>query len=177
VFFILYRQHGQRLFTGQKRTYPIYFKSTGTLEKGAPVKQAGYDVGEVIGIALKTIMEPTPTFYIIVDISVNKDAHIAYDSKASIQTMGMMEKNTSKYPSANWKKHPKEAESTGKDPRHWIRVMADANDLIKEIYKNGASLNVIFADAAFQQNITHLIANLEQFSREVTELLAARKND
>ncbi len=175
VFLFFTVNMGKGLLSGQKRVFQVYFRSIGTLEKGAPVKQAGYDVGEVIGLAPKTIMEPTPTFYVVANINVNKDAHIAFDSKASIQTMGMMGEKYIEISYGEREEAPENSRIDGQGPEALDQVMGNANNLIQEIYKMVTALNVIFADQAFQKDITHLITNLEQFSREVNDLLGGQE--
>ncbi|MBN2329197.1 MAG: MCE family protein [Candidatus Omnitrophica bacterium] len=176
VFLFFTINMGGGLFSGHKRIYPVFFKNTGLLEKGAPVKQAGLNVGEVTNIALETVMEPTPTFYIKVDVSVNDNAHIAYDSEATIQTMGMMGEQYIEITFGHLEEAPEGARINGKGPQQLDRVMALASEAVVEIQKMVGSLNIIFADEKFQNNITDLIANLEQFSQEMNNLLGGENN-
>lgn len=69
--------------------YKFQFDSIATLEIGAPVKQMGFDVGEVTKINVKRD-KITKQNYIEVTVKVTDDAEISNDSQAYIQTLGMM---------------------------------------------------------------------------------------
>lgn len=171
VFLFFTVNMGSGLLAGRKRVYPIYFKNIGTLEKGAPVKQAGFDVGEVISISPKIVMEPTPTHYVVVDVSVNDKAHISDDSKPSILTMGMMGEKYIEISYGQLEDLEEGSRIYGEGTQQLDQVMAVASDAIEEIRKMMLSLNLIFADEKFQKNIVQLIGNLEQFSREINTLV------
>lgn len=171
VFLFFTVNMGSGLFAGQKRTYPVRFKTIGTLEKGAPVKQAGFDVGEVISISPQTVMEPTPTHYVVVEASVNNNAHIAYDSKASILTMGMMGEKYIEISFGKLEDAPEGTTIDGEGAQPLDEVMSVASDAIKEIQKLVESVNLIFADEKFQKDITQLVTNLEQITKGVNDLI------
>lgn len=176
VFLFFTINMGSGLFSSNKRVYPILFKNTGLLEKGAPVKQAGFNVGEVKNIALETIMDPTPSFYIKVEVSVNDNAHIAYDSEATIQTMGMMGEQYIEITFGHLEEAPEGTRIHGKGPQQLGRVMGLVSEAVVEIQKMVASLNIIFTDEDFQNNITDLIANLDQFSEDMNDLIRGEEN-
>jgi phospholipid/cholesterol/gamma-HCH transport system substrate-binding protein len=90
VFLIFTFDMSNGLFADSKVHYSLLFTNIGTLDKGASVKQAGVNIGEVYSIASKMIMKPTPTYYVVVDIGINEQAQVSYDSTASIYTLGMM---------------------------------------------------------------------------------------
>ena len=90
VFLIFIINIVSGIFAERKIHYSVRFTNIGTLYKGATVKQAGMNIGEVTNISSTVIMEPTPTHYVVVDVSVSENAQVSYDSTASIYILGMM---------------------------------------------------------------------------------------
>ena len=160
-----------------EKTHKLYFSSIGTVEIGAPVKQAGLDVGVVEKMYRQTIAEPTKTTYIVVDIRVSNEAQIAIDSKASIQTMGMMGE---KYIEVTYGNSPisatAETHLEGQGPADVDKVMEKMISLSNDIQFTVQSLNKILGDSAFQKSITNLIANLDQFSKNLNDLIGGQKS-
>lgn len=176
VFLFFTVNMGSIFLNKGERAYQLYFDNIGTLDVGAPVKQAGYDVGEVTGISLQTIAEPTPATYIVVEVRVSDDAIISTDSKASLQTLGMMGE---KYIEITFGKGPPATAGTrieGRGPYELDRVMQNAVDLTNELMVTVQSINSIFGDSDFQTDITNLIANIEQFSENLNTLIGGEED-
>ncbi len=163
---------GTIFFSKGERKLEIYFNDIGTLEKGAPVKQAGFDVGEVTNIAPKRIEEPTPTIYIVVEVSLSDEAILSPNSKASIHSLGMMGEM---YLEITFGTQIEEGEKVerieGQGPIALDNVMENAVSLAKNVEVTIQSFNKIFADEKLQKDITQLIANLENFSKSLNQLM------
>jgi phospholipid/cholesterol/gamma-HCH transport system substrate-binding protein len=176
VFLFFTVNMGALFFKKGAHTHKIYFGSIGTLEDGAPVKQAGFDVGVVESIALETIHEPTKTTYIVVEIRVSDEAQVAIDSKATIQTMGMMGE---KYIELTFGMSPvsatKETRIQGQGPAELDKVIERAIDLSNDVQITVQSFNRIIGDPQLQENIVVFINNLEQFSERLNNVLGGER--
>ncbi len=166
---------GKGFLKGKTDHYPVYFTNVGTLEVGAPVKQAGFDVGEVMGLAIDTVHEPTPTVYVVVDIQVSEDAMISHDSKASIQTLGMMGEKYLEITFGTEGKAPPGTRVEGQGPVDLDRVMEVAVNLTHEVEETVRAFNNIIANEELQRNIVQLIANLEQVTNQINEVVGGEE--
>ncbi|NPU97632.1 MAG: MCE family protein [Candidatus Omnitrophica bacterium] len=166
---------GKGFLKGKTDHYPVYFTNVGTLEVGAPVKQAGFDVGEVVGLSIETVHEPTPTVYVVVNVQVTENAMISRDSKASIQTLGMMGEKYLEITFGTEGKAPPGTRIEGQGPVDLDRVMEVAVNLTNEVQKTVQAFNDIIANEELQRNIVQLIANLEQVSRQINEVVGGEE--
>ncbi|MEW6238037.1 MAG: MlaD family protein [Candidatus Omnitrophota bacterium] len=182
AFFFFTVNMGALFFTRSYTNYTVYFRNIGTLEKGAPVKQAGFDIGEVGRIARATVKKPTPEYYIVVEISVSDNAIISMDSIATIQTLGMMGE---KYVEIGFgggdpaipliKDGPPPTRLTGQGPQELDKVIESAAALSDDVRETVKSLNAIFGDESLQKNIIQLIANLEGFSKSLNDMIGGEQ--
>ena len=177
VFLFFTINMGALFFKRGERVFHIYFDNIGTLDVGAPVKQAGYDVGEVHAISLQTIAEPTPTTYIVVQVRVSDDALISVDSRASLQTLGMMGEKYIEITFGKGNPATRETRLVGEGPYEIDRVIKNAVDLSNEVMVTVQSLNKIFADPELPKNINHLIANLEQVSLNLNLVIGGHQEN
>ncbi len=176
VFLIFTINMGSGLFAGRKVHYPVYFTHIGTLEKGAPVKQAGLPIGEVDNISSTVVMAPTPTYFVVVDISVKEDAHVSYDSMASVNTLGMMGEQYIELSYGDLEKAPEYTILKGRGPQQMDQLIAEMNLLIQEVRKITLALGKVLGDSAFQQNITKLTENLKKISEEINDFLGGEED-
>jgi ABC-type transporter Mla subunit MlaD len=137
---------------------------------GAPVKQMGFDVGEVSGIQLTTIAEPAPTQYIIVTVKVNDEAKIAVDSKAYIQTLGMMGEKYLDVSFGQGQPATKDTLLEGQSQFELDRVIQNTAALTDELMGTVRAFNTTFGDDEFQ-DIKIMVANLSSISENVNNLV------
>ncbi|MBD3267477.1 MCE family protein, partial [bacterium] len=176
VFMFFTINMGALFFKQGEKTFQIYFDSVGTLEEGAPVKQAGLDVGFVEEKAKEIVYNPTKSVDIVVTIRTNEKADIAIDSKASIQTMGMMGE---KYIELTFGTSPVSAtEATrieGQGPVALDNVMENAVALTNEVQTTVESLNEIFGDEKFKNNLLLFVGNMESFSEKLNNMMGGER--
>ncbi len=177
VFLFFTINMGTLFFSRGQEKFSIYFSNIGTLEPGAPVKQAGFDVGEVSNISLETIRTPTPTTEIVVEILVTDEALISIDSKASIQTLGMMGEKYIELTFGVGQSATSETRIEGQGPVDLDQIMGEAMAITKDVRLTVQSLNQIIGDEDLQQNINALIANLEEFSGDLNILLGDEEDN
>ena len=176
VFLVFTINMGSGLFAGRKVHYPVYFTHIGTLDKGAPVKQAGVNIGEVDSIASKIIMEPTPTYYVVVDVNVNEKAHVSWDSEASVYTLGMMGEQYIELSYGDLENAPEGTRLEGHGPQQMDQVISEMNLLIQDVRKITLALGKVLGNTAFQQNITKLTENLKKISEEINDFLGGEED-
>lgn len=168
---------GALFFKKGERTFKVYFDTVGTLETGAPVKQAGLDVGIVEKKAKETIYNPTKTTYIVTTIRVSNDADIAVDSKGSIQTMGIMGEQ---FIEITFGSSPVSATAEtriyGEGPAKLDDVIEHAVTLSNEVQKTVKAFNNIIGDPQTQQNLVIFINNLEEFSAKLNNALGGESD-
>jgi phospholipid/cholesterol/gamma-HCH transport system substrate-binding protein len=175
VFLFFTINMGALFFSRGQKEFRLYFRNIGTLEPGAPVKQAGFDVGEVKRISLETIRMPTPVTEIVVEVFVSDEAIISTDSKASIQTLGMMGE---KYIEISFGVGPAATHDTrieGRGPLELEQVMEKALTLTDDVRDTILAFNQLIGDPLLQENISKLIANLEQFSEDLNLILGGEQ--
>ncbi len=183
VFFYFTINMGSFFLNRSFDTYTIYFRGVGTLDEGAPVKQAGYDVGEVAEISPITIYSPTQEHYVVVKVKVSEDAIISKDSIASIQTQGMMGEKYIEIGYGSGEKaipvtqenDPPPTKIHGQGPQELDRVIQSATELSDQVKETLESFNTIFGDKELQRNIIHLIANLEIFSENLNRMIGGQQ--
>ncbi len=176
IFFFFTINMGTIFFEQAKTPYKIHFKEIGTLEMGAPVKQAGFDIGQVNSIALKTIRKPTPEHFIELGISVNNDAIVSPDSTAMIQTLGMMGEKYVEITFGSGEKAPPNTVIRGESPKELDELMQNAVKLTQDVGTTVRSLNSIFGNEQLQANIVLLVENLEQISDNFNKAMGGETN-
>ena len=177
VFLFFTINMGSLFFTRGELVYRVFFHDIGTLEVGAPVKQAGYDVGEVNKISRQTIYEPTSSTFIVVDIQVSNDSLISSDSKASILTLGMMGEKYIEITFGSGERAPSGTRIEGQGPVEISRVMEKASQLADTAQQTIQSFNAIIGNASFQTDMTQLIANFKRFSEELNSIIGGEEHN
>lgn len=171
VFMFFTINMGSIFFTQGNRTFNFYFVNIGTLEKGAPVKQMGFDIGEVSDFKPITLAEPTPATYIKVTVKVNDEANIATDSIAYLQTLGMMGE---KYLDVSFGKGPPATSDTrleGKSQVELDKVIQNTAALTDELIITVRAFNTSFGDPEFQNDIKVMVTNLSNISSNINSLV------
>ncbi len=171
VFLFFTVNMGTRFFAQGDRTFHFYFENIGTLEMGAPVKQKGVDVGEVSGIDIVTIADPAPEKLIEVQVKVNDEASISVDSRAFIQTMGMMGEKYLDISFGQEQPATKETKLEGISQYELDRVIQNVVGLTEQLTVTVQGLNKIFGDPELPSNINKLVDNLGSISENVNNLV------
>lgn len=178
VFFLFTINIGSGLLSKAEDTYYIYFDTIGNMETGAPVSQAGYPIGEVTGRAFERVQNGTKTVtYVKVTIKVNEEARISEDSQAKIGVNGLMGE---KYIDITFGTGPEAKPGTvinGTGPFELDRLMASAEQIMTEVEQAVVVLNNVIDDAELQNNIKTLVANLEEVSDNINELLGVEEEN
>jgi len=168
VFLFFTVNMGKMFFTQGTRSLDVYFTTTGTLEKGAPVKQAGLDVGHVTGFSRERIEEPTGTIYTVVHVHLTDEAIISKDSSASIQSLTMM---GDKYIEITYGSQQRDAnveQIFGQGPTDMDQLISGASTTIDEF-------NEVIGNKEFQQQIFQLIDNLEKVTAGLNTIVGSEK--
>ncbi len=176
VFMFFTVNMGSRFFAGEQRLYLIYFTDMGTLEVGAPVKQAGFNIGEVDKIYVKKQGGEKPTVYVIVEVRVSEEAIISQDSRASIQTLGMMGEKYVEITFGSLEELEEGSRIDGQGPYELTQVIETALTLTDDVRETVQNINKILGDEKLQENIVNLINNLEQFSKDINSVLGGEEN-
>jgi phospholipid/cholesterol/gamma-HCH transport system substrate-binding protein len=178
VFLLFTINMGSNLLTQNYIEYNVVFKSIGTLEKGALVKQAGLDVGEVIGLSKEIIQGPTPTINIVARIRVNEeDAFVSVDSKASIQTIGMMGEKYLEVSFGSVQKAPEGSTIQGQGPFELDQIMKSASQLSEELQKTVRSFNDLLGDPKVKKSMTNTLENLEGITSKLEDFLGGEEDN
>lgn len=171
VFMFFTINMGSVFFSQGNRTFKIKFTNIATLEHGAPVKQMGFDVGEVNKIELITLAEPAPTQYIIVTINVNDEARIAVDSKAYIHTLGMMGEKYLDIAFGQGQPATEDDYIEGASQFELDRVIQNTAALTDELMDTVRAFNNTFGDEEFQTDIKLIVNNISNLSVNINELV------
>lgn len=171
VFMFFTINMGSMFFSQGNRTFKFKFTNIATLEMGAPVKQMGFDVGEVSNIQLTTLAEPAPTQYIIVTVKVNDEAKIAVDSKAYIQTLGMMGEKYLDVSFGQGQPATEDALLDGQSQFELDRVIQNTAALTDELMGTVRAFNNTFGDEEFQTDIKLIVHNISSLSVNINDMV------
>ncbi|MFZ5801987.1 MAG: MlaD family protein [Candidatus Omnitrophota bacterium] len=162
-----------KFLTGETLNYQVAFGHAGGLENKAPVYFAGHEVGKVNSIEVRRGLEKP----VWVTVSIRKDIELKEDSKAYIDTLGLMgEKFVELSPGTLASKPvPPGGQVTGVDPvpMHLLvskmNVLADRMDILSHsLIPMTESLNDIME--LHEEDIHKTIANLHEISANIRDM-------
>ncbi len=166
------------IFGGQEQ-YDIYFRNIGTLESGAPVKQAGYTVGYVSEIApAPLIVDTTPEKMIRVSVSVNEKAEISVDSEAHIYTAGLMGEMYVEISYGTGRRLDPGNEQDfvlGTSPFSMEDVVGQVTVLADGVKETLDNVNKIIGQEEARKSFQQIMGNLEQLTNDLDELIGGEK--
>lgn len=178
VFLYFTLQTGKGLLGGQER-YDVYFRNIGTLERGAPVKQAGYNVGHVSEIQpADLIVGATPEKWIKVTVSLSKKAELSIDSEAHIRTYGMMGEmyvEISYGVERRLKPGNPDDFILGTTPFSMENIINQVTDLGDEVKETFDNINKILGQKETQDSFSKIVQNIEHLTRDLDELIGGEK--
>src|SRR6056297_462448 len=157
-----------------KKGYNIYIKYnfTAGLTEDAPVRLAGYDIGNVEKI--KMIYEKDSTVYILVKVWIKEDIRLRNDSNFYINTLGLLgEKYIEITPGTPKKEYiPKNATVIGNDPLSTEQMISKGKDLAEDIEEILKTLRKLMSRETFDvfinsfKNLNKVMLETEKILRE-----------
>jgi phospholipid/cholesterol/gamma-HCH transport system substrate-binding protein len=163
---------------GQER-YNIYFHNIGTLESGAPVKQAGYTIGYVADITpANLIVDTTPEKMIQVTVSVKPTAEVSVDSEAHIYTAGLMGEMYVEISYGTGRRlDPKNPQDfiIGTSPFSMADVVDQITVLTDGVKETLDNVNKIIGQEQARKSFQQIMVNLEELTGDLDELIGGEK--
>ncbi len=164
---------------GGRETYFIYFKQIGTLETGAPVKQAGYNVGYVSEIKpADIIVGATPEKRILVTVSVKPTTEISVDSDALIYTAGLMGEMYVEISYGQERKlEPGNPQDfiLGTPPFSMGELVDQVTELGNEIKETFDNVNTMIGTQQTRESFPKIVQNIEKLTGNLDDLIGGEK--
>jgi len=161
-----------------KKGYNIYIKYnfTAGLTEDAPVRLAGYDIGNVEKI--KMIYEKDSTVYILVKVWIKEDIRLRNDSNFYINTLGLLgEKYIEITPGTPQTEYiPKNATVIGNDPLSTEQMMSKGKDLAEDIEEILKTLRKLMSRDTFDVFINSF-RNLNKVMLETEKILKENREN
>ncbi len=176
--FLFFTINMENFFSKGNRTVKIYFKEISTLEVGAPVKQKGFDVGEVTARYPEIVRdEDKPEIFIVVEARVSDDAMIAKDSEASIQTLGMMGEKYIEISFGTIGGATGVTVIKGRGPQELDKIFESAVVTSEKAQEMIEAFTQIINHPDIKENLPKLITNIEGISANINDLLGGEKTE
>lgn len=157
------------------KTYPLYIKFDfiSGLEVGAPVRLAGYKVGEVTELKLLPKEQKA-----MVEIEISEDYKLPKDSKARIDTSGIMGEKYIElsYGSSGETLHQGDI-ITGEEPFKMEDVVEKGEKIADEVEKLVSSLNNLLGKEETQSALDSLVTNMQRISENVDSIIGKEKEN
>jgi len=164
---------------GGRETYFVYFKEIGTLESGAPVKQAGYNIGYVSEIRpADIIVGVTPEKRILVTVSVKPTAEVSVDSEAHIFTAGLMGEMYVEISYGMGRKlEPGNPQDfiLGTSPFSMEKLVDQVTDLGNEIKETFDNVNKMIGTEQTRESFPKIVQNVEKLTGDLGDLVGGEK--
>ncbi len=157
---IVFSIGGEHFFHSGYR-FKVIFNFANGLEVGAPVRVAGVNVGEVKDIFIKSIPDLGKTEVEVV-VWVEKNAKVQTDSKAYINTLGLLgEKYVEIIPGENYRELIKENSTLiGYDPTSMEEVTEKALDVLTKLDDSIFHVNNLLKDDKFKADLKAAASNI-----------------
>ena len=153
-----------------KRGYnvKILFSFANGLSKGAPVRYAGVEVGEVENINVY-FDEKEDIPMVEISVWVSRNTWINEDAKATINTLGLLgEKYLEIAPGTKQARLLKNGETLrGQDPISTEEFTRDMKKTLIKVDEMISSLNDIVGDEEMKSSIKNAISNIEAFTADI----------
>lgn len=170
VFMVFTLNITRGLFRPNWKTYFIDFQNISTLEIGAPVKQAGYTIGDVTDIRPFPVTDKN--FVVRVEISVKPNSPISEDSVGDIISLGMMGEKYIELSYGSGSPAPDKAILQGRDP---FDMMSEGVKIAESVDKLLKTFNEYVGKEDTQLAFHAIVENVSSISRAISELVAAEE--
>ena len=155
------------------RTYYVDFQNISTLEKGAPVKQAGYTIGEVTKIAPhKKITSAGDQYVVRVEIKVKPEAAINENSSGDIISLGLMGEKYIEIPFGSGVQAPEGTVLPGRAPFDFMTEGQETAGAVKELL---VTLRAYFGPPETQLAFHAIVQNVSGISRATADLIGGEE--
>ncbi len=162
-----------RYTTAETRTWPIEFGYISGLEKNAPVRYGGHEVGKVQSIEVR----PLDAYPILVTVEMKADLDLKEGSEAFIDTLGMMgEKYVEIKPGDPGKPVLGAGKIlTGTDPIPMYLLVQKMNLMADRMEELTQSLNPLMEEmnglmVEHKEEIARILGNLDQTSANIRDM-------
>ncbi|MEA3369495.1 MAG: MlaD family protein [Candidatus Ratteibacteria bacterium] len=154
--------------------FKVVFNYTGGLDKGAPVRVAGVEVGRVD----KIILVNKKTTKVQLKVWVKEEVQIYQDAEVFINTMGLLgEKYIEITPGTAEAPLLKAGEViVGKDPVRFEKALKMGEEMMEKLDGIASCLNSIVVETNAKESIKEILENAHK-SSEKLNLLLGRLND
>lgn len=158
------------------KTFFVTFNFANGLAAGAPVMVNGLEVGNVEQLGFT---EEEGNVKVRLTVWVNDDARVYANSKAYINTLGLMGEKYLEITSGEGMEQPiaEGAILDGSDPLRQDEMLAIAGDLIREFQRSINAVNAIIAQEGTREDIRDSLHNLKNITTTLDRLLAQNQSN
>lgn len=174
MYFTLTITRGGGLIRRDWNRYEIDFKNIGTLEKGAPVKQAGYTIGEVVDISPAIRPgELEREFVVRIEIEVGPDARVNTDSSITIEGMGMMGEKYLEIGYGSGEQADSGTMLRGTDP---YDIMTEGAEIVAAVDRLLKSVDAYIAPDETREAFHGIVQNVSRLTEVMTDFVGTEES-